>query len=563
MLAKIDFSGNLLQINPAWKRILGYEMDEVLYRPLIKFVHPEDISSALEYSEKILKGESVSCEIRMKCNDNSYRWFEWGSTPVIEEKVSYAVGRDITERKESEKKLEYNALHDSLTGLPNREHFRKHLELAIEKSKNEPRYEFAILFIDLDRFKVVNDSLGHFIGDELLIAIARKLRNCLRPSDVIARLGGDEFTILANINNEADAIRVANRVQKNIAVPFQIESYEVFTSASVGIIISDDNLRNAEEYLRDADTAMYRAKDGGKARYEIYDREMHSRNVNILQVETDLRRAIEQKEFRVYYQPIINLQNGELWEFEALIRWQHPQKGLIFPDNFISIAEETGLIVPIGSWVIEESCRQILEWEKKFDLPLKISVNLSAKQLTHPFLVSKVKKVLEDFNLTPNRLKLEVTESTVMDNTEAALKTISDLNLIGVQLSTDDFGTGYSSLSYLHLFPFERIKIDRSFIGKMDTDIKSEAIVRSILMLGQNLEIDIVAEGIENEEQLWQLRTLGCKFGQGYLFSKPVTAEEAEKLLIEGLPIDFSKIEMPFPFADLDSSPHFKVGNLQ
>jgi diguanylate cyclase (GGDEF)-like protein/PAS domain S-box-containing protein len=563
MLAKIDFKGCLLQINPAWKRILGYEKREVLNNSIVSLVHPDDISNSLIYAEKLLNGEAVTFECRMKCKDDSYRWFEWGSIPVVDEKVSYAVGRDITERKESEKKLEHNALHDSLTGLPNREHFRKHLELAVERSNIETSFKFAVLFIDLDRFKVVNDSLGHFVGDELLIAISKKIKTCLRPSDVIARLGGDEFTILITIKNEADAIRVANRIQERISVPFHIESYEVFTSASVGIIISDQNRRNAEEYLRDADTAMYRAKDQGKARYEIYDRQMHTRSINILQVETDLRRAIEHKEFRVFYQPIIDLQSGELCEFEALIRWQHPKQGLVFPDHFISIAEETGLIVPIGSWVIEESCRQVLEWERKFDLPLKISVNLSAKQLTHPFLVSKIQKVLEDFNLLPSRLKLEVTESTVMDNTEAALKTIRDLNLIGVRLSTDDFGTGYSSLSYLHLFPFERIKIDRSFISKMDTDIKSEAIVRSILMLGQNLEIDIVAEGIENEEQLWQLRTLGCKFGQGYLFSKPVNAVEVEKLFVEGLPIDFSKIEMPFAFADMDPGSSVTLGKVQ
>ncbi|MEZ5426578.1 MAG: EAL domain-containing protein [Pyrinomonadaceae bacterium] len=563
VLATIDFAGNIVQISPAWKRILGYETKSSVDRPIIDFVHPSDRATVLRCAGKLRKGESVNFEVQMKCQDKSYRWFEWRSIPVVEDRVSYAIARDITERKQSQSILEHNALHDSLTGLPNREHFMKHLELFIERSALEKEFQFAVLFIDLDRFKIVNDSLGHLIGDKFLISIGKRIKSCVRPSDVLARLGGDEFTILLSIKNGDDAIRVAERIQEQIAAPFRIEGYEVFSSASVGIIISDEKKRKPESYLRDADAAMYRAKGAGKARYEIYDQDLHADNLNLLKVESDLRRAIEKGEFRVFYQPIVDVQNGQISELEALIRWEHPEKGLVFPDKFIPIAEETGLIVPIGGWVIEEACRQILEWEKKFALPLKISVNLSAKQLMHPFLVTKVKEVLEKSGLSPDRLKLEVTESAVMNNTDIALKTIRDLNQIGVHLSTDDFGTGYSSLSYLHLFPFERIKIDRSFIGKMDTDLKNEAIVRSIMMLGQNLEIEVVAEGIENEQQLWQLRSLGCKLGQGYLFSKPMGAAQTERLLADGLPIDFKKMEAPFLHAGFNPTLGIELGAVQ
>ena len=555
ILATLDFQANIIQVNPTWEKVLGHSAEKVLNTSLIKFIHPDDVEKTVNFVEQTAKGEAVSFEVRMRCQNGDYRWFEWGSIPVLEDRVSYAVARDVTDRKETEQKLEYNALHDSLTGLPNRKHFLKHLDLAIERAKIEARFKFAVLFIDLDRFKVVNDSLGHVIGDKLLIRVADTLKECVRPSDVIARLGGDEFTVLITLKDLEDAEKVANRIQEKIGVPFEIENYEVFTSASVGIIISDNNPRKSEEFLRDADTAMYRAKDSGKARYEIYRDEMHARNINLLQTETDLRRAIEESEFRVFYQPIVDLETGEVREFESLIRWQHPEKGLIFPDQFIGVAEETGLIIPIGSWVIEESCRQILEWEKRLNLPLQISINLSAKQLMHPFLVKKIEKVITDLNINPEKIKLEVTESTVMDNTDVALKAIKDLNQIGVRLSTDDFGTGYSSLSYLHLFPFERIKIDRSFVGQMDTDFKREGIVRSIMMLGQNLEIDIVAEGIENEDQLWQLRSLGCKLGQGWLFSKAVDAREAERILKEGLDFNFDNIEVPFAFSsDFNSS---------
>jgi diguanylate cyclase (GGDEF)-like protein/PAS domain S-box-containing protein len=443
--------------------------------------------------------------------------------------------RDITERNQAEEKLRYYALHDTLTDLPNRVQFMNHLRQAVERADGNKYSRFAVLFLDLDRFKVINDSLGHAVGDKLLIAIAERLTSCIRPGDIVARLGGDEFTILLNRSGDtSEVIGVAERLQARISEPFRIDNYEVFTTASIGIIVSGKVHRTAEELLRDADAAMYRAKESGKARFEIFDREMHVRNMNLLQIETDLRHAVDRNEFEVLYQPIADLQSGDVSEFEALIRWRHPIHGLVEPSEFVSVAEETGLIIQIGKWILEESCRQTAEWQRRFGMPLSISVNLSAKQLMHPNLTSQVKNVLTDTGLAPSQLKLEVTESTVMEHSEKSLKVLSELDVLGVALSTDDFGTGYSSLSYLQRFPFERLKIDRSFINIMDKDDKSGAIVKTILMLGENLGIDVVAEGIETFPQLEKLRALGCSTGQGYLFSRPIDRESAEHFLENG-----------------------------
>lgn len=443
--------------------------------------------------------------------------------------------RDITERNLAEERLRHYALHDTLTELPNRVAFMNHLRQAVERAGNSAYAKFAVLFLDLDRFKVINDSLGHAVGDKLLVAIAERLTSCVRPGDIVARLGGDEFTILLNRSGDTDeVVGVAERLQQRISEPFKIDNYEVFTTASIGIIVSGDMARQAEEYLRDADAAMYRAKESGKARHEVFDREMHVRNMNLLQVETDLRHAVDRHEFEVLYQPIVELTTGRVNEFEALIRWRHPVHGLVGPDEFVHVAEETGLIIPIGKWIIEESCRQIAEWQRRFRKKLSISVNLSAKQLMHPNLVAQVKEILSESSLEPEQLKLEVTESTVMEHSDRSLKVLCDLDQLGVRLSTDDFGTGYSSLSYLQRFPFERLKIDRSFINIMDTDEKSGAIVKTILMLGENLKIDVVAEGIETVAQLEKLRSLGCLTGQGYLFSRPIDRETAEDFLAGG-----------------------------
>jgi diguanylate cyclase (GGDEF)-like protein/PAS domain S-box-containing protein len=440
--------------------------------------------------------------------------------------------RDVTERELAEEKLRHYALHDTLTDLPNRVAFMEHLKQAIQRKNTNRTNRFAVLFLDLDRFKIINDSLGHVVGDKLLVALAQRLRSSIRPGDVVARLGGDEFTVLLNRTGDMKEVaRVAERLQTQISEPFKIDNYEVFTTASIGIIIADDLPREADDFLRDADTAMYRAKEAGKARYEIFDREMHAHNLNVLQLETDLRHAVERSEFNVYYQPIVDLDTGRVREFEALIRWQHPKHGLISPDTFIQVAEETGMIIPIGQWILEMACRHTAEWQRNTAVRLSTSVNLSAKQLVHPHLTSQIRQVLDETGLDPRQLKLEVTESTVMENSDRSLSVLSELADLGVSLSTDDFGTGYSSLSYLHRFPFSRLKIDRSFINKMDEDEKSAAIVKTILLLGENLGIEVVAEGIETEYQLELLRSLGCRLGQGYIFSHPVDESSAADLL--------------------------------
>ena len=500
-------------------------------------VHPDDLDECVRrWTRSMATGEHYETEFRLMRHDGEYRWHVAKATAGRDEAGRidkwFGTNTDIHDQKSSEEKLNYYARHDPLTHLPNRAEFMNQLRISVDRSKSSPGYTFAVLFLDLDRFKVVNDSLGHVIGDKLLVAIADRLKTCIRPGDVVARLGGDEFTILLNRTGGIDdVVKVAERLQTNIGEPFKLANYEVFTTASVGVIMSDDMHREPEDFLRDADAAMYRAKESGKARYEVFDRQMHVQNLNLLQVETDLRHAVDRSEFEVLYQPIVDLRSGTINEFEALIRWRHPRLGLIAPSEFVGVAEETGLIIPIGKWILGEACRQVAAWQGKFTFPLSVSVNLSAKQLMHPKLTEQVAAILAETGLDPVQLKLEVTESTVMEHSDRSMSVLSELDELGVSLSTDDFGTGYSSLSYLQRFPFDRLKIDRSFIDKMADDEKSRAIVKTILMLGENLGIGVVAEGIETETQLQQLLAMGCTHGQGYLFAHPIEAARAEKLL--------------------------------
>lgn len=449
--------------------------------------------------------------------------------PLLERAIRYSL-----RHAQSMERLLHEALHDSLTGLPNRTKFSEVLSDSLKKAKRRNTARFAVLFLDLDRFKVINDSLGHLIGDKLLIETSKRLKNCLRPYDVVARFGGDEFVIfIADAESDSTVSDIGERIQKEINAPFKIDGHEIFTSASIGITIFDDTYELPEDIIRDADSAMYLAKTDGKARCKFFKKSMHVSNVNLLQVENDLRRAIERKEFKVYYQPIIDLETRKITEFESLVRWQHPENGLVSPCDFIPLAEETGLIIPIGRWVLEESCRQIRIWEENLlsKEPLSISVNLSAKQLMNSEVIQNLKEIIAITGIKPHTLKLEITESMIMDNAELALQILSDLCDLGVRISSDDFGTGYSSLSYIHKFPFHRLKIDRSFISKMDIDEKSEEIVRTIILLAKNLGMDTVAEGIETEKQLQRLCELGCDFGQGYLFAKPLPVAEIENLM--------------------------------
>jgi diguanylate cyclase (GGDEF)-like protein len=455
----------------------------------------------------------------------------------VQELNAYIVEQERISRvlEETKEHFRHAAFHDSLTGLPNRAMFTELLKAEIESSKRRNDHMFAVLFLDLDRFKNINDSLGHTHGDLLLVAFAERLERTLRPVDTLARFGGDEFAILlSGMSDATDAVRVAQRIQDELTQPFVLDKNSAFASSSIGIALSSSGYDRPEDILRDADTAMYRAKENGKARYEVFDHGMHARAVSRLQLESDLRQAVEQKEFCVYYQPIVSLQTGRLAGFEALVRWNHPRRGLVSPADFIPVAEETGLIVPIGEWVLQEACRHIRECQVAFPShrSLSLSVNLSARQVAQADLLDRIKEALAVSKLSPHCLKLEITESVVMENAEAAALMFKQLRALGVQLSIDDFGTGYSSLSYLHRFPLNYLKIDRSFVSRLTTD-NDNAIVRTISTLARNLGIEVIAEGIETEEQYKQLKMLGCEYGQGYLFSHPVHSEGVLLLLAQ------------------------------
>jgi len=439
-----------------------------------------------------------------------------------------------TELQQSKEHFRHAAFHDALTSLPNRSLLNEKLKSAIERAGQREGHQFAVLFLDLDRFKNINDSLGHTIGDQLLVTLARRLEHSVRDMDTVARLGGDEFAILLEgIKSANDATYMAERLQKELASPFTLGGHEVFTTVSIGIALGETGYDHPEDILRDADTAMYRAKESGKARFEVFDTSMHARASNLLRLENDLRRALERQEFRVYYQPIVALETGHIAGFEALVRWQHPERGFIAPAEFISVAEDTNLIIPLGLWVLEEACRQMVrwQWQSTANKSLTLSVNLSGKQFTQPDLVERIEGILEETGLDPRRLKLEITESVVMENAEAAIAMLVRLKALGVQLSIDDFGTGYSSLSYLHRFPLDTLKIDRSFVNLMNESADNSEIVRTIRTLAGNMGMEVVAEGIETLGQLTRLMELNCEYGQGYLFSKALAAEAAEALL--------------------------------
>ncbi|HEX8363156.1 MAG TPA: EAL domain-containing protein, partial [Longimicrobium sp.] len=441
---------------------------------------------------------------------------------------------DIHARKMAEQQILHAAGHDTLTGLPNRPFVLDLIRRSISRSKRHPDYCFAVLFLDFDRFKLINDSLGHVVGDEFLVGIARRLQACVRPEDTSARLGGDEFVVLLDgITDLNDATRVADRIQEAVSQPFPLAGHEVFTSASIGIVLSTNGYDEPEELLRDADLAMYRAKARGKARYEIFDVDMHAAAMDRIRLENDLRKGLERNEFRTYYQPILAALDGRVAGFEALVRWEHPTLGLLEPTSFIPTAEDTGLIVGVGEWVLRDACRQTREWQDRFPTlpPLTINVNVSGRQLLVPGLARTVDEILCEAGLDPSSLKLELTENVLVEHTEMLDAVLLQLRNRGVELQMDDFGTGYSSLSYLHRFPISTMKIHRSFIERMTADVEGMEIVRTIITLAHNLRMQVIAEGVETEEQYDALRALRCDYVQGFLFADPMPAPLAEVLL--------------------------------
>lgn len=526
-----DRQGRYLYVSPSCEALLGYRYDELLGQDPDDFLHPDDRDRIYEEAQAaVLAGKATPITYRIRHKSGHYIWFETLTKPILDARGTIiqlqTTSRDVTERVQVQKQLEHDALHDALTQLPNRQLLMERLELAMNRAKRFNHYHFAVLFLDLDRFKVINDSLGHLAGDHLLVTIAQRLQAALRSIDLVARLGGDEFVILLeDIQNMQEAIHATERIFTVFQTPLLLEGREVYTTASIGIVLGNPDYCTPSELLRDADIAMYRAKNKGRAQYEIFDAEMYTQALNQLHLENDLRRAIAQQEFVLYYQPIVALKTGQIIGFEALIRWQHPNQGLKLPGDFITVAEETGLITTLDYWALGAACQQLVTWQRVFpNLPsLKVSVNLSAQDLRQPDLLAEVDRVLAQTGLAGHHLTLELTESMLIEDVTATITLLSQIKTRGIQLSIDDFGTGYSSLNYLHRLPIDYLKVDRSFVNQIQGEVGNHQIVATIATLSQQLGLTAIAEGIESQVQLEQLQRLGYQFGQGYFFAKPLS----------------------------------------
>ncbi len=555
MVTIIGTCGDLQYVSPASQRMLCAPPDTLYGLPFFSLVHGEDRATfeALFRECAATPGISLTCEVRLHCspseradqNDNAPNEAGHCACEAILHNLAFEPGvngivatfHDITERKAFERELAHQAFHDVLTGLPNRALFMERLGHALERArrrKDDPSSGVAVLFLDLDNFKYVNDSLGHEAGDRLLVGVTQRLQASVRPGDTVARQGGDEFTLLLeDIGGVDDARAIASEVARALLLPLSVDGRDVFTTGSVGIAVSRDGSDLPENLLRDADTAMYQAKNHGKARWEVFDRTMNARVIERLEMETMLRRALENKEFQVHYQPIVNLATGRIVEVEALARWVHPERGLIAPEQFIPLAEENGLIVPLGRWVLGQACAQVRDWQKQFpllDRTFTVGVNLSARQFQEADLVEQITNALHASDLSPDCLKVEITE-TMMMNADATVDMLRLLRSLGIRVAVDDFGTGYSSMSYLSSLPIDTLKIDKSFVARLGQNAEQEAIVRAVISLGKALHLSVTGEGIETEEHRARLCALGCDLGQGYLFSRPLAPPAIAHLL--------------------------------
>jgi diguanylate cyclase (GGDEF)-like protein/PAS domain S-box-containing protein len=533
-----DLSSNKVYYSPRWKGILGLDESRTIAddsEEWFKRIHPEDREQVKYEIRAHIKGHTphFENEHRILHTDGTYRWVLSRGLAVKGAHRFAGSITDITMRKRAEEQLVFEAMHDSLTGLPNRALFMDRLKHEANREKRDKTYMFAVIFVDIDHFKVINDSLGHAVGDELLVAVSKRLEDSLRPGDSVARLGGDEFAVLLeDIRADEEALHITNRIQRNLARSFEIEDEKLYISASIGIAFNTLGYDKPENLLRDADLAMYHAKANGRARQEVFDTMMYDNAVIRMQLETDLRRAIENHEFQLHYQPVVSMQTGKIIGFEALIRWDHPSRGLVRPEEFIVAAEETGLIVPIGQWVIREAGRQLRLWQDQTltRQPLKMSVNVSSKQFL-PNLVEIIRETLHETGIIPGSMVLEITETMLMQNAETFDPICRQLKEMHVNLHIDDFGTGYSSLSYLHKFPVDVLKVDRSFVSRIGFNDENMEIIKAIVMLAHSMDMEVIAEGVETDEQVAFLTTLKCEYMQGYIFSKPLDNEGIEKLI--------------------------------
>lgn len=538
--------GTYVYVSPSCRTVLGYDPEKLIGTSPYALIHPEDCARIWQEGHQLaLQGQCVSVTYRHRCKEGQYLWLETLINPIYS-KTGQVVqlqttSRNVTEKVEIQAKLKHDALHDALTGLPNRSFLMERLHYSLERLHHHVDFKFALLFLDVDRFKVINDSMGHQIGDALLFKFAHKLKGLVRSVDVAARLSGDEFVLLLeNVEGIHDAVRVAEEILAELREPFILQGREVFVTTSIGIVLGSRHYDQELELLRDADIAMYRAKNSGKACYAIFNPQMHTQVLREMHLENALRVALEYRQFILHYQPIVSLETGEIKGFEALVRWQHPDQGLISPSEFIPVAEETGLIVPLGSQVLRAACHQLSEWHKRYPTLslLTMSINLSAQQLSDPNLITQLDQTLTQTGLNSSCLTLEITESVLIKDIEYTIATLKKIRDRGIGLTIDDFGTGYSSLSYLHRFPFTALKIDKSFVSQLDNSQGDSGIVKTILTLADSLGLDVIAEGIETEHHLTFLQAIHCEFGQGFFFSQGLPVAQVEALLTQAFNLD-------------------------
>ncbi|HUZ00144.1 MAG TPA: EAL domain-containing protein [Thermomicrobiaceae bacterium] len=537
LVTVIGADGVVQYVSPSVSRLTGYGPERLVGHSLFDLIHPEDVARAQAVLEESVRSghAAPAVEVRFRSADGEWRFAESVITNLLDDPSVRAVvvnSRDTTERKRVEEQLAHQAFHDPLTDLPNRALLGDRLDHALARAHRSGTL-VALLFLDLDNFKVVNDSLGHDVGDRLLIAVATRLQSCLGPADTALRFGGDEFAVLLEDLAGVDAaVQVAERISVALGDAFVVDGHELFTTACIGIALSQPGQDRPEDVLRNADVAMYRAKAGGANRYQVFDAAMYARARQRLALEQELRRAFLRDELRVYYQPVIDFASGKIVEIEALVRWAHPKRGLLGPSEFVPMAEETGLIVTLGQWVLREACRQVRAWQRQYPRypPLAVSVNLSAHQFRCPTLIADVDRVLRETGLPPASLKFEITESVMMEDSDATVSILTGIKARGIMIAVDDFGTGYSSLSYLKRFPADALKIDQSFVGGLGINAEDHALVSAMVVAGKALHLQITVEGIETPTQADRVRELGCDRGQGFLFARPLDSHAIDAL---------------------------------